>query len=194
MLLVLTARASQLRWPATIAAGTYMSVFVLMILILPLFPAQPKLAPIYHPVTHMVPPAFPFLLLLPAFGIDLLMQRVGKVWAVPGARVSAGAWRRLMAWREWFLAGGVAVVFVALFVPAQWFFASFLLSEAADNRFFARSGHWPYFSTLGENANRFWQTGDGPLTGGHLAVAFVAALISARLGLWCGNYLLKVRR
>src|SRR4029434_9602330 len=76
--LVLTARASQLRWPATIAAGTYMGVMVLMVWILPLFPAHPKLAPIYNPVDRMVPPAFPLLLVLPAIGIDLVMRRSAR--------------------------------------------------------------------------------------------------------------------
>jgi len=39
-------------------------VTLAMVWILPLFPAQAKLAPIYNPVTHMVPPAFPILLII----------------------------------------------------------------------------------------------------------------------------------
>jgi hypothetical protein len=197
--LVLTARASQLRWPATIAAATYMSAFMLMIWILPLFPAIPKLAPIYNPVDHMVPPAFPLLLVLPALGIDLLMRRAAgcRVTSSPedaADRQSFGMWLRRICWRDWLLAPGLAAVFLALFVPMQWFFSSFLLSDAADNWFFARSGHWPYFTEPGEWMNRFWHNWTEPLTGKALAVTFVIALISSRLGLWCGNYLLKVRR
>src|SRR5437762_3215280 len=61
LLLLLAARASKVRAGATIAAATYMSLYIAMILVLPLFPAHPRLAPIYHPVDHMVPPAFPLL-------------------------------------------------------------------------------------------------------------------------------------
>src|SRR5881396_118950 len=72
LLLVLAARASKTRAAATIAAATYMLIYIAMILVLPLFPAQPKLAPIYHPVDHMVPPAFPLLLIVPAAAIDAI--------------------------------------------------------------------------------------------------------------------------
>src|SRR5438477_4512286 len=72
LLLVLAARASGARAAATIAAATYMLLYIVMILVLPLFPAHPKLAPIYHPVDHMVPPAFPLLLIAPAASIDAI--------------------------------------------------------------------------------------------------------------------------
>jgi hypothetical protein len=47
-------------------------MFGALILVLLLFPAQPKLAPIYHPVDHMVPPSFPLLLIVPAAAIDVI--------------------------------------------------------------------------------------------------------------------------
>ena len=81
LLLVLAARASRARAAATIAAATYMLLYIVMILVLPLFPAHPKLAPIYHPVDHMVPPAFPLLLIVPAVAIDVigwLLARASK--------------------------------------------------------------------------------------------------------------------
>ena len=43
-----------------------------LVWILPLFPAEPKLGPVFNPVTHFVPPQFPLLLIVPAFAIDLL--------------------------------------------------------------------------------------------------------------------------
>src|SRR5258708_4259151 len=49
-----------------------MAIYIVLILVLPLFPAHPKLAPIYHPVDHMVAPAFPLLLIVPAAAIDAL--------------------------------------------------------------------------------------------------------------------------
>ncbi len=48
---------------------------IVMIWILQLFPARPKLAPIYNAVTHMVPPHFPLLLVIPALAVDLVLRR-----------------------------------------------------------------------------------------------------------------------
>src|SRR4029453_1837162 len=75
LFLLAAARASKLRWPATTVALVYMLVIFTMLWILPLFPAEPMLGPIYNRVTHMVPPAFPLLLVIPAFAIDLLLRR-----------------------------------------------------------------------------------------------------------------------
>ncbi|MBC8088351.1 MAG: hypothetical protein H7Z40_13865, partial [Phycisphaerae bacterium] len=59
LILVSTSRPSHLRWPATTTAAIYMIIVLVMIWVLQLFPATAKLAPIYNPVTHMVPPPFP---------------------------------------------------------------------------------------------------------------------------------------
>src|SRR5512135_1678606 len=75
LLLAATARASRARWPATGAAATYMAVTLLMLWILPLFPATPRLAPIYNPLDHFVPPPVPILLVVPALVIDLVVRR-----------------------------------------------------------------------------------------------------------------------
>ena len=79
MILVAAARAARLRWPATTAAAVYMAIHLLMIWILQSFPATPKLAPIYNPLTHMVPPPFPILLVVPAFAIDLILHRLERL-------------------------------------------------------------------------------------------------------------------
>ena len=69
-------RASGNRWAATIITGIY-TVFLLgMEWILPLFPAQPKLGPVYHPVTQFIPPDFPLLLIVPALVLDFLWQKL----------------------------------------------------------------------------------------------------------------------
>ena len=39
---------------------------IVFLWILPLFPAEPKLGPVYHPVTHFIPWEFPLLLIIPA--------------------------------------------------------------------------------------------------------------------------------
>jgi hypothetical protein len=89
-----------------------------MIWILQLFPAQPRLAPIYIAVTHMVPPSFPLLLVVPALAIDLLLGRAGRR-------------------HDWLMSIALGLGFVALLLAVQWFFGEFLLSPAARNYFFA---------------------------------------------------------
>ena len=76
--LVAATRASQSRWAATSASAAYTVMVLVMVWLLPLFPAHPMLAPIYNPVTHMVPPPFPLLLIIPSLGIDLEPQRLGR--------------------------------------------------------------------------------------------------------------------
>ena len=66
LILVATSRPSRLRWPATTTATIYMGIVLALMWTLQLFPATARLAPIYNPVTHMVPPPFPLLLIVPA--------------------------------------------------------------------------------------------------------------------------------
>ncbi|HTL04721.1 MAG TPA: hypothetical protein VL241_03180, partial [Gemmatimonadales bacterium] len=83
LILVATALPSRLRWPATTAAGLYMLIVLLLIWALQLAPATARLAPIYNPVTRLVPPPFPLLLIVPAFAIDLLLHRATtRGWAL----------------------------------------------------------------------------------------------------------------
>ena len=48
LVLAAMARGSRYRWAATAVAGVYSAFVLLMSWILPLFPAQPKLGPVYH--------------------------------------------------------------------------------------------------------------------------------------------------
>ncbi|MFO1500293.1 MAG: hypothetical protein U1G07_18220 [Verrucomicrobiota bacterium] len=196
LLLVLAARAARIRGGATIAAATYMLVYIGMILILPLFPARPKLAPVYHPVDHMVPPAFPLLLIVPAVAIDLIYGLVVRRGEAVGTGLGVGGRSRSKPrwWHDWLLALGLAGAFIALVLAVQWPFSSFLLSDAADNRFFARSGHWPYFARPGDWMNRFFEFEQDPVTVKGLLAAFGRAFISARLGLWAGQFLCRLQR
>jgi hypothetical protein len=188
---LLAARASKIRFGATIAAATYMLIYIFMILVLPLFPAHPKLAPVYHPVDHMVPPAFPLLLIVPAIAIDLLNGMFSR-WAAEqasGTSISQPPW-----WRDWVLAAVFAAGFLAIVFAVQWPFSTFLLSDVADNRFFARSGHWPYFSQPGDWMNKFFDFREDPVRPKGIALAFLRGFISARVGLALGRYLLQLKR
>ena len=55
------ARAIKLRWAATAAAAFFTAVMLVLMWTLQLFPATPKLGPIYQHVTHMVTLSFPLL-------------------------------------------------------------------------------------------------------------------------------------
>ena len=174
VLLVAGARASTLRWPATTAAAVYLGISLIMLWLLPLFPATPKLAPVYRPLTHMVPPPFPLLLVVPALGVDLLMRRLGTG-------------------RDWLLAPLAGVTFLALLFVTQWFATEFLISPASETFLFG-AARWNYNSLPGDWEHRFWKIGNDPATPAKLAVAAVLATVSTRVGLWFGNGLARVRR
>ena len=67
--------ASRHRWGCTILTGVYTLFSAALVWILPLFPAEPRMGPVYHPVTHFIPYEFPLLLMLPALATDLILQR-----------------------------------------------------------------------------------------------------------------------
>src|SRR5277367_5049373 len=84
LVFAMLSQASRHRWAATTTATIYMVFAIAEILILPLFPAQPKLGPVFYPVTHLVPAKFPILIFVPAIALDLLWQRTRawKPWSV----------------------------------------------------------------------------------------------------------------
>src|SRR5579859_238522 len=174
ILLVAAVRASSLRWPATTAAAIYMGITLIMLWVLPLFPATPKLAPVYRPLTHMVPPPFPLLLVLPAIVVDLLMRRVGTG-------------------RDWRLALLVGLAFLGVLFVTQWLATPFIISPGSENFFFGAQ-RWNYDAFPGPFEHRFWNIVNDPVTPLKLGIAALLAVVSARLGLWWGNGLARVRR
>jgi hypothetical protein len=181
VLLVALGRSGRLRFPATAAAAVYMGIILATMWVLQLFPAQARLAPIYTPVTHMVPPEFPLLLLVPALAIDLLLRHAGRR-------------------HDWLLAAGTGLVFVLLLLVVQWYFGEFLLSPAARNFFFA-ADQWPYMVRPGPWQHRFWGVTrsavgnlDLPALVRGLAFAALIGMGSARVGLWWGSGMSRVMR
>jgi hypothetical protein len=173
------AKAIKLRWPATAAAASYTIVMVLLMWIVELFPATPKLGPIYQHITHMVSLAFPLLIIAPALAIDLVMRRAGDKFGVL------------------LLAPLLGVVFLLAFVAAQWPFATFLVhSPLAQGPIFNADNfvYWmhPAYEAL---TRRF----DPPIPGAwplpaRLAVIGGLATLSGGLGLRWGHWMTKVRR
>ena len=174
-LLVSTARASIARWPATITALVYAGLTMVMLLVLPLFAAQPLLGPIYVQVDRFMPPDFPLLLVAPALAIDFVMQR-------------AKAGRA----RDWGLAALIALLFVATFVAAQWPFADFLMSPFARNDFFG--SHRMDYAVPPEIQQRWYVMNEPDNLAIGLPIAVGLAFVSARLGLWWGNWMARVQR
>ena len=170
--LVSAARASKTRWAATMTALVYMGVTIAMILVLPLFRAQPLLGPIFVQVDRFMPPDFPLLLCVPALLIDVLVRRIKG--------------------RDWRLSLVLAIGFVAVFIVIQWPFADFLMSPWARNRFFI-SDQMPY--SVDPVIQQRWYVVSQPdnLRRG-IPIALALAFVSVRCGLWWGNWMSRVRR
>ena len=175
VLLVAAARATRLRWAATLTAAFYMAITLAMMWILPLFPARPMLGPIDNPVDHMVPPLFPLLLIVPAVAIDLILQRTGKRGG-------------------WLVALSMAAAFLVLFFITQWWFAEFLLTPASRNWFFAGDMQWSYGDGPGGYRYEFWHLDEDPVTARGLGIALLLGTLASRIGLWWGSWMSKVQR
>jgi hypothetical protein len=173
--LVGVARAAKRRWATTIISAIY-SLFLLgQLWILPLFPAEPKLGPVYQKITHFIPWDFPLLLMVPALALDLLA-------------------RRAVRWSAWAQAILVGSVFLITLLVVQWPVADFMMTPAARNWLFGTHyleynfhPSWkPYeFLRIEKTASDFWCG---------MAVALACAILSTRLGLAWSQWMQRVRR
>ncbi len=169
-------KASRNRWACTWMTAIYMFFLIGMIEVLPLFPAEPKLGPVFQAVTHFVPPKFPLLLIVPAVLLDLL-------WAKYGER------NKLLV----SLASGP--VFVLALVAAEWPFADFLMTKGAENRFFATSEYgYGIPSWSAEVTRHFLNPEHGLVLWKGLGEASLYAAISVWLGLLLGDWMRKIQR
>src|SRR5579863_4862440 len=171
------ARISENRWARTIVAGVYTAYAMVMLWIFPLFPATPKLGPVYQRITHMVPMEFPLLVIVPALLLDLFEPRSAR-------------------WKKWPKAAMFGVIFLAAFLAVQWPFANFLVSAASANWFFGTK-YFAYFATpngydirhlfvpIDYAAFGFWMI---------MAEAVLLAILSSRLGAAAGEWVRGIRR
>jgi hypothetical protein len=176
-ILVAMATASRHRWACTIVAAIYMAYWMLGVWILPLFPATPKLGPVYQPLTHFAPLEFPLVLIAPGFCLDWVRARLSEM-------------------NRWLFSAIVGTVFLAGFIAAQWPFADFLMSPWSRNRFFGTI-YLPYFTqpTSHVALNQFYPGAATPMRFWLImTLALGAAILSSRIGLACGEWLKKVRR
>ena len=173
------AHASKHRWGATIVTGVYTVLLLGLIWILPLFPAAPKLGPVYVNVTQFIPPYFPVLLMAPALVIDWLRG--------PAEEHAMPMWKRSLLFGS---------IFLGALVLVQWPFANFLMSDGAKNAVFG-SHYFPYaapptsyqrrfaFFPFEKTAQEFW-------TG--MAIAWVSAVLMVRLGFGWGSWMRRIVR
>ena len=175
--LLAAAQASKKRWATTTVAGVYTVFFLVEGLILRLFPAEPRLGPVYNKVTHYVFPFFPLLIIVAAISLDLVRPRVSR-------------------WNKWFQALVLGAVFLAVMIVAQWPFGTFLMSSASRNWFFG-SGDlaygWPPESSVVRHVFLAYEPTRVAFMWG-MAVALVCAVLSARVGFGWGKWMREVRR
>jgi hypothetical protein len=175
--LLALAVASQWRWACTIMTAIYTAFGVAFLWILPLFPAEPKLGPVYQPVTHMIPWEFPLLVLAPALAVDLILQR-------------STSWRPIVTGLV------TGCVFFGTFIAVQWPFANFLMTSSARNRIFGTA--YMDFSTPPQSlyarhlfipaeatAAQFWRG---------MATATVLFCLMTWIGLHAGRAMRHVKR
>jgi len=177
LFLVGAARGAGGRWSAVHVSAVYMIFWAAVNWILPLFPAEPKLGPVYTKVTNLVPSYFPVLLVIPAAAMDWLWSRKPD-WSVFRNGVVTGA------------------VFFAIFLAVQWPFANFLMSPWASNWFFfTDASDYQDRPTNYERRNLFYDWEKSPQefwTG--MAIALATAVIMSVIGMAWGAWMRRVRR
>jgi uncharacterized membrane protein HdeD (DUF308 family) len=173
--LVAIARGSTKRWAATLSAATYMAVMLVLMWVIQLFPATPKLGPIYQPITRMVAMAFPLWLIVPGFVIDLVRHRTETTPQPVRAAI-------------------LGVTFVAAFLTVQWPFATFLVENPASRNWFWNADNYVYWATPSYVATTHSFPPLRESLGAGLAIACVLASLSAWLGLAWGGWMTRVRR
>ena len=175
LILLSMGRASGHKWGATIIAGLYTLFFMLTIWILPLFPAEPKLGPVFNPVTQFIPPGFPLAFLVPAIFMEWISNRLGNVRGLP------------------YLLGAACFL---IFFLAQWPLAQFLLqSPLAQNPLFG-SIYLDY--TEGPRSyhamKRFFPPDGSSLFTQRMLIGLAGSIVMARVGVACGEWMKRVRR
>lgn len=170
-------RVSKHPWAATIVAGLYTCLHLLFTWSLQLVPAEPKLGPVYQKVTHLIPPEFPLLLIVPSIVFDLVRRRIGS-------------------WKPWAQAAGLGASFFGSFMAVQWSFANFLMSPASRNWFFSTT-NYPYFVPSDSKwvRNIYVSTENSSTQfAGRMAIALIVAVLMTRLGTKWGDWMSRIRR
>lgn len=175
--LVGISRASGEPWAATKVAAIYMVVWLLGEWIMPLFPAHPRLGPVFTPLTHLIPMGFPVLMVPGGLAVDYLLKRVSHKGRFLQALIAGSG-------------------FLLIMVAVQWQFSEFLVSPYARNWIFGTD----YFAFRERPADysRGWQFAVVETNRIQLLVgiffAWLVTVVSARIGLLWGQWIHTVQR
>ncbi len=170
-------RVSESRWAATIVAGLYTAMHLFFMWVLQLVPAEPKLGPVYQKITHLVPPDFPLLIIVPAIVFDLVRRHLTGSNRLKQAAILGAA-------------------SLASFFAAQWPFANFLMSPASRNWFFA-TNNFPYFVPPQSHWGSYaWLPTESSTAqfAFRMFLALLAAILMTAVGLSWGDWMRRLRR
>jgi hypothetical protein len=176
MLIIAYAIGSGRRWGASIVAAIYTVLKLAGLWLFPLFAAQPKLGPVYTNVTHMVPMAFPILIIVPAIVLDLVLHRF------------AGR-------NKWSKAVVAGSAYLLVLLAVHWPFGEFMISPLARNWFFGMI-YFPYqFPTvLHHLAYEFERDPTRAAFLQGMGIALISAIVASRVGIAFGDWLAGLRR
>ena len=182
-------RATGYSWAASAVAGVYTVFLFLIGRTLALFPAEPKLGPVYRHVTHFVPPEFPLLLIVPALALDLMWQRTGRRTGLLACLARVWETDR---WKQSIVSG---IVFLTALAAAQWSFAYFPMSPAARS-WLIGAKYFAYFQRPGSIYVRyqFIPAEHGLALLQELVMAVSIASFTMWLGITGGDRMRQVRR
>ncbi|AFD08266.1 hypothetical protein [Solitalea canadensis] len=175
--LVAISRASKMKWAATNATLIYTMVMCIMVWVLPLFNAEPKLGPVINHITHYQAFHFPMLLIIPAMGIDWVMFKYDDK-------------------NDWVKAVIIIAMFLCLLFPVQWLMGQVLMDPIGRTWFFGQSSwyfgndpNWEYrfqFPPWTKNSLQQWVVG--------FLQAITFGYLSSRIGLFWGKWMRRVQR
>jgi hypothetical protein len=177
LILIALARGSGSRWGATIIASIYTVIQLAQLWGMPLFPATPKLGPVFTNVTHMIPLEFPVLIVIPAILIDLILNRFGEK-------------------NKWLLAVILGTAYSVAMLAVHWPLGNFMILPAASNWIFGTN----YFSYGVSPSDYHYQfefvdrDATFALFCRGVAISLCVAIVSSRIGLAGGDALRRLRR
>ena len=174
--LMAIAIASRHRWAMTIMAGVYSAFALFFLWVLPLFPAEPKLGPVLHQVTHFIPWEFPLLIVVPAAVVDWLLSRTASQRPLVRAPMAG-------------------LAFLLTFIATQWPFAGFLMTPLARNWFFGTE--YMDYGTPPDSRyaqNLFYASEPGPQFWRGMLVAGLISCVMMYLGMHAGRVMTRVKR
>jgi hypothetical protein len=176
LILIAIGRASGHKWGASIIAGIYTLFFMMLIWILPLFPAEPKLGPVLNPVTQFIPPGFPLAFLAPALVMDWISARFKK----------APAW----------LPYALGLVYFGVFLAVEWPLAEFLVHSPLARNPFIGAMYRDYLSgpRSYQALHLFFPSEGWALFARRMLVGLAASVAMSRLAFAAADWMRRVRR